>query len=143
MLAYRKFLTRGGHKATVRNRRWRERFDGYLGFINIDGVDVEWAWTPEGKSIDPHDTGFDIMNWADEATTPEYHWHSVDTAPKDGTELILASWAEYLGKSTCWWVENSFWGGEFWVLSSEMHNAHHGAFPATHWLPIVRPKKSS
>jgi hypothetical protein len=70
-------------------------------------------------------------------------WHHIDTAPKDGTEIIIASWGgSSNGDLFPWWLEETNWQtsasgeGECWLLTAERMNAHTGSFPATHWMPM-------
>lgn len=66
-------------------------------------------------------------------------WRPIESAPKDGTGIILASWGGTSdGYAFPWWLEESEWVGD-WLLTAERLQAHLGSFPATHWMPIPPP----
>ncbi len=74
-------------------------------------------------------------------TTADTQWQPIETAPKDGTEIILACWGSTSeGELFPFWLEESDWGDNDWRLTHERMEAHRGSFPATHWMLLPVPK---
>ncbi len=64
-------------------------------------------------------------------------WKSIDTAPRDGTDIIIGHWA----RNKWLWLEDTFWLPEDedqWFLSPDNHEASQ-SFPPTHWMPLLPP----
>ena len=59
-------------------------------------------------------------------------WQPIETAPKDGSEIVVAAFDE--GKML-WW-HKAWRGGYYW-------NVRGGACKPTHWLPFPKPPKSA
>lgn len=67
-------------------------------------------------------------------------WQPIETAPKNGEDIILAAFKETPHESICMWAEDSFWSDGRWSLTSERERANE-RYPATHWLLLpVDPK---
>jgi len=67
-------------------------------------------------------------------------WQSIETAPKDGTEIILcyywnADQSLKFIKSTHWSDNDKNWKtfSEFFISNIEQH------FTVTHWMPLPNP----
>ena len=65
-------------------------------------------------------------------------WQTIDTAPKDGTEILLAS---KNGSRVCYWDSGRFFEGWF-IPASDAHDCG-GTYAAapTHWMPLPEPPK--
>lgn len=65
-------------------------------------------------------------------------WQPIETAPRDGTEIILGAWDEegkFITVANARWVENYEATKEFW------HDIE-GSFKqedVTHWMPLPQP----
>ncbi len=59
-------------------------------------------------------------------------WHPIETAPKDGTKVLLSNSEDVF--SGCW-VESTLRGFEWW--SGEQG----GTVKPTHWMPLPEPPK--
>lgn len=64
-------------------------------------------------------------------------WKPIESAPMDGTSLIIATSMDLVGEASyCgsdgWWWANSH--GEYWADAVEVH---HGQ--VTHWMPLPAP----
>ncbi len=73
--------------------------------------------------------------------TGKPYWRTMESAPKDGSEIIIASWGGTSdGELFLWWAEETFWQAEgCWHLTRERQGAHTGSFPATHWTQLIKP----
>ncbi len=54
-------------------------------------------------------------------------WRTIETAPKDGTEILLASWGGDIG--VCFWRDDAVMCGWTWGLGKSFGGA-------THWMPL-------
>ena len=59
------------------------------------------------------------------------HWRPIETAPKDGTELLL--FARYYGPFLGRWFEDNRGGGAYWAVGCCM------AARPSHWMPLPLP----
>lgn len=41
-------------------------------------------------------------------------WKSIDTAPRDGTEILAGSWTQ---RGTCLWIANGYFDDEDWCFA--------------------------
>lgn len=58
-------------------------------------------------------------------------WQPIETAPKDGTAIILSAYSGALDRMVSWDGRWSDWGG-VWT--------HHGRISQpTHWMPLPTP----
>lgn len=63
-------------------------------------------------------------------------WQPIETAPKDGTRIVLAtSDTAYAGR----WAESQYIG--MWWMSGDYVAAFSKMNPPTHWMPLPQPPK--
>ena len=63
-------------------------------------------------------------------------WKPIETAPKDGTEILVCGFA-----SRGYYVTTAKWHGE-WMLFNADDDAHTvESFDHTHWMPLPSPPK--
>lgn len=60
----------------------------------------------------------------------EMKWQPIETAPRDGTHVVLAEWSEYAGK---WQFETSYWRTYFGHYGEGFGWSGHAP---THWMPL-------
>ena len=78
----------------------------------------------------------------DPAADLERAWQPIETAPKDGTSIIIGCDYDRLGKSrvTMAWYEQSMWvEAKHWDDDVEDWVFLECAFRATHWMPLPPP----
>lgn len=127
----------------------REPNGGIRGCIHFAMKAAQAAIAEIEREPDPRPEGTQASSVASPQTGPlpdepvregQPMWRTMESAPKDGTEIILACWgATSTGEMFPYWLEESNWGEESWVLTLERMNAHHGSFPATHWMLLGWP----
>lgn len=82
----------------------------------------------------------EVLSDADEPSA----WQPVETAPKDGTKILLGWFPEtaYEGASTMQSQEVAFWHSihQQWCGRELLKSA--GPFSPTHWQPLPKPPKS-
>jgi hypothetical protein len=61
------------------------------------------------------------------------NWRPIETAPKDGTEVIAASVHTVRERPRVWHVYLTAWDAAGWVTSRG------GAAEPTHWIPCPEP----
>jgi len=79
-------------------------------------------------------------------------WQPIDSAPRDGTRLLLAegrlfsagSWCSFMGGEPRWWTDNPVAFAE----PDEQHANYDFAFDEyvkhpTHWMPLPTPPESA
>ena len=89
--------------------------------VESDGIRQEWMWSFEGVECSV------VSLSADGTAVPLARWAPIETAPHDGSRVILyrAGFAEDV--AVCWWnAGTSEWVPVQGVLFSE----------ATHWTPV-------
>lgn len=86
------------------------------------------------------------------AIAGEYEWKPIETAPRDGVEIILmrgprvsaGSWIEWVHKESEY-HSNGTYLGEFVVDEGSGWGSWDGGFtedePPTHWMPLPKPLK--
>lgn len=81
------------------------------------------------------------------AQEPTKDWQPIETAPKDGTRLLLYA-CEYRRH----WFGSGYYfkgvpgDGEGWIAHSFCTtpvNDSSGSFTPTHWMPMLQPPKAS
>lgn len=69
-------------------------------------------------------------------------WQLIETAPKDGTRLLLCSasyTSDWYEMRVCWWGEN-FMGRMDWIYCDDVYNdAEQTLDNVTHWMPLPEP----
>ena len=65
-------------------------------------------------------------------------WQPIETAPKDGEDLLL--WWEEDVAIGCWWLFHPNVHPPRWVDSREDAGVTHDPEP-THWMPLPEPPK--
>jgi hypothetical protein len=75
-------------------------------------------------------------------------WHTIDTAPKDGTQVLL--WGPYMEISVGYFQQHRSFNEEPWMLTADgcMAVEHMSDFGTdyrtanpTHWMPLPEPPK--
>jgi hypothetical protein len=69
-------------------------------------------------------------------------WRSIDSAPKDGTSVLLACNYDRLGKQriTLAWYERGMWAeGMYWDDDADDWSVAQCEFRPTHWMPLPEP----
>jgi hypothetical protein len=61
-------------------------------------------------------------------------WKPIETAPKDGTSILLSD-GKWVGEG--YYSEHS--GGTWWEAGSHWTDAHDGQIYPTHWQPLPPP----
>jgi hypothetical protein len=66
-------------------------------------------------------------------------WRTIESAPKDGTEIILGAVGETWGAGY-WEKEPNYWGETGWHFEADRGDtyAQHPCHP-THWHPLPEP----
>ena len=59
-------------------------------------------------------------------------WQQIETAPKDGTEILLACALPLVDIGLCYWRNDNVMVGWTWGLGKEFRNP-------THWMPLPDP----
>ena len=63
-------------------------------------------------------------------------WQTIETAPKDGTAILIYAPKAYFGDG----VYLAWWGGEYWLYCTEGATDYpYSDSSATHWMPIPSP----
>lgn len=72
-------------------------------------------------------------------------WLPIDTAPKDGTAVLVTFWPHHgpdKSTSTCavaaWWKNDNGVGGD-WVIYCSLIQEPRLYFTPTHWMPLPPP----
>jgi hypothetical protein len=61
-------------------------------------------------------------------------WEPIETAPRDGTPILVAAGRRYYPMS-CWWSEKH----QQWVIRESAGRVVYVDFPLTHWMPLPEP----
>lgn len=61
-------------------------------------------------------------------------WRDIESAPKDGTEIIVSGWIFDDPTGGERWVTMAYWNDVEWFQSSDV-----GLYPPTHWQPFPSP----
>lgn len=66
-------------------------------------------------------------------------WQPIETAPKDGTEILLALWSGHPEHKTafCWSINGYYKNGFFYSKDPTVGKL----IPPTHWQPITAPEQ--
>lgn len=73
-------------------------------------------------------------------TSPLLEWRPIDTAPKDGTRVLLSegadvdigAWADWGGKAACWETDVD-------AVKWDQRRRH---FEPAYWMPLPSPPKA-
>jgi len=115
---------------------------GYIGSEGVDGTE-DWGLDIESTSVSISDTGEVFPTW-----------RPIETAPKDGTSILLA-WAINANGQPIRWDEDlqtaqvhvqvaAWWEGENdWIVYCSMVRDPALHFKPTHWMPLPEPPKES
>lgn len=89
----------------------------------------------KGKAIYQLDTLVDLVVYLATAN----QWRPIETAPKDGTPVLLwwPDWTSW--PAAGFWYEDACEGGNNWKLAGQRSPAY--VKPPTHWMPLVEPPK--
>jgi hypothetical protein len=73
-------------------------------------------------------------------------WQPIETAPKDGAEILLCKATDAdgkpMGKAFGLFVQRAAWcGDEGWVVYCSLPSEPHLFFEPTHWMPLPEPPK--
>jgi hypothetical protein len=67
-------------------------------------------------------------------------WQQIDTAPKDGTWILLFSPENGMKMAICTWERMSYNWPLQWVFGpKDTHGFRNGFYGATHWMPLPAP----
>ena len=76
-------------------------------------------------------------------------WQPIETAPKDGSAVLLCWATDADGKAVNWFEDlstadvfvqvASWWGDEGWVVYCDMVQEPRLHFVPTHWMPLPLP----
>lgn len=67
-------------------------------------------------------------------------WQPIDTAPKDGTKLLLARYVgNPLHDSALWWMAAGAWSEKYQNWNDT--NTPDAFVCPTHWMPLPEPPK--
>jgi len=69
----------------------------------------------------------------------ESEWRTIETAPKDGTWILLMGESGYINRPYRVHVGN--WGERDWWMQSEDCSFEDDGGPPTHWMPLPDPPK--
>lgn len=105
---------------------------------------VRWAktqaaiWAAAGK----HPGAVAKLNWiaaalAEPATIPAVKWQPIESAPKDGTRVLLR--AE--GGITEGHYDSHFW--KSWLGCHDRQKVYASVHKPTHWMPLPAPPESA
>lgn len=65
-------------------------------------------------------------------------WQPIETAPKDGSAILIYTPHFYFGAG----VYLAWWGEEWWEVCTEGQTLHpYSTSRATHWMPLPEPPK--
>ena len=67
--------------------------------------------------------------WNRRAETHVPEWQPIETAPKDGTEIILGVFKPLKDIGVCYWRDDNVMTGWTWGLGKAFRNP-------THWMPL-------
>ena len=82
----------------------------------------------------PCTCGLDALLATPEPAPPS-GWHPIATAPKDGTEVVLAEWSDY---SDCWKFGVSHW--RKYLFPEDGEGFGWIGHSPTHWMPLPETK---
>jgi hypothetical protein len=70
-------------------------------------------------------------------------WQPIETAPKDGTEILGYAPGVFLngsGRLVIWWVADRYAKEEFWACYNDRWDSNESAH-VTHWQSLPEPPK--
>lgn len=98
------------------------------------------AHTEEGGQLS-HRNGLDLLAEVERLQNP---WLPIETAPRDGTHIMVATFPEAPGTIT---RTTAHWFDAGWALSVNYDGDHsdHGVRSPTHWasIPLSRPNREA
>ena len=65
-------------------------------------------------------------------------WWPIETAPKDGTDILLSAWEE---DGSYWNATGSWWIDRFFFFYSSLDDPVLLCFTPTHWMHLPEPPK--
>ena len=70
------------------------------------------------------------------------NWQPIETAPKDGTSILLGCNYERMGKqrvTRAWWERGMWAEAMYWSEDDQEFLISQCAFRASHWMPLPTP----